>query len=98
MRILVAACFLIIPALAAAQPQAPQTMFDRAEDSGWWVSGQLNVIEQAHPTFTSPYSGPNSLRGESETRVSRVLTLYTGLRLGHGWEVFVDVKAPAAAA
>jgi high affinity Mn2+ porin len=88
------ACFLfLLPTLATAQPPAPVTMFDRAEDSVWWVSGQLNVIEQSHPTFTSPYSGPNSLRGDAETRVSRVLTLYTGLRLGHGWEVLLDFES-----
>jgi high affinity Mn2+ porin len=86
------AAWMLAPTRATAQ-QEPLTMFDRRDDSPWWVSGQLNVIEQAHPTFRSPYSGPNSLQAPAESRVSRVLTLYTGLRLGHGWEVFVDVES-----
>jgi high affinity Mn2+ porin len=85
---------LLAPLLAAAQEKADDgTMFERRADSPWWVSGQLNVIEQAHPTFTAPYSGPNSLQPKSELRVSRVLTLYTGLRVGHGWEVFADIES-----
>jgi len=86
--------FALVPHLAAAQGKADDdTMFERRADSPWWVSGQLNLIEQAHPTFTAPYSGPNSLQPKAELRVSRVLTLFTGLRLGHGWEVFADFES-----
>src|SRR5690349_14199202 len=77
----------------ASAQEAPPMMFDRPPDSPWWVSGQMNVIEQAHPTFSAAYSGPNSFEPESQLRVSRVLTLYTGLRLGHGWEVFLDLES-----
>src|SRR5690349_19261870 len=83
-----------VPISAYAQAKDDHdTMFDRRAESPWWVSGQLNLIEQAHPTFTAPYSGPNSLQPKSELRVSRVLTLFTGLRLGHGWEVFADFES-----
>jgi high affinity Mn2+ porin len=86
--------FALVPRLAVAQGKADDdTMFERRADSPWWVSGQLNLIEQAHPTFTAPYSGPNSLQPKAELRVSRVLTLFTGLRLGHGWEVFADFES-----
>jgi high affinity Mn2+ porin len=93
--ILLAAWCMTIPRPAAAQPSEPEpvTMFAHASDPRWWISGQLNVIEQAHPTFTSPYSGPNSLQAPAERRVSRVLTLYTGLSVGQGWEVFADFES-----
>src|ERR1700728_2006313 len=37
------------------------TMLPRSESDRYWVSGQVNFISQWHPTFRSPYSGPNSL-------------------------------------
>ena len=52
-------------------------------DTWWWVSGQVNLITQAHPTFTSPYSGPNSLSAGAEARTSYVATLYLGARVTH---------------
>jgi high affinity Mn2+ porin len=82
---------------AAAQSSADEpgamTMIEHPDGSAWWISGQMNVIEQAHPRFTSPYSGPHSLQADAETRVSRVLTLFTGMKLGRGWEVFVDIES-----
>ncbi|HZR25139.1 MAG TPA: carbohydrate porin [Vicinamibacterales bacterium] len=64
-----------------------------SDSDRWWVSGQINIIEQAHPAFTSPYSGPNSFGSAPEHAVSRVMTLFTGARLGHGWEAIVDVES-----
>jgi len=36
----------------------PPTVFPHSETSRFWVSGQMNFIEQWHPTFHSPYQGP----------------------------------------
>ncbi len=71
----------------------PTTMVEHSEATPWWLSGQLNLIGQAHGSFPALYTGPNSFRPMSEGTVSRVLTLYTGLRLGHGWEVFLDLES-----
>jgi hypothetical protein len=68
-------------------------MFTHPDSRVWWLSGQINLIEQAHGSFPARYSGPHSFRSTSEVTVSGVLTLYTGLRLGHGWEVFADVES-----
>jgi high affinity Mn2+ porin len=54
-----------------------------------WISGQANFIFQAHNPFHSPYSGTNSFQSRVETTaLSRVLTLYTGIKLTR-WTEFV---------
>ncbi|MBS2031766.1 MAG: carbohydrate porin [Deltaproteobacteria bacterium] len=62
-------------------------------DTWWWSSGQVNLITQAHPTFTSPYSGPNSLSASAEARTSYVATLYLGARVTHLTELLFDVES-----
>jgi high affinity Mn2+ porin len=54
-----------------------------------WISGQANFIFQAHNPFHSPYSGTNSFQSRVETTaLSRVLTLYTGIKLTR-WTEFI---------
>jgi len=69
------------------------TMFPHDDSTAWWISGQINLIAQAHDAFPAQYTGPHSLLATSEQTLSRVLTLYTGLRLGHGWEALVDIES-----
>ncbi len=57
-----------------------------------WLSGQANFISQGHPTFYAPYSGPNSLSPDAQYVTSRVLTLYTGIRLTDTTDFFFDVE------
>src|SRR5574337_413955 len=44
------------------------------------VGGQATAIWQYHPTFHSPYDGPNSFRHQTEDAISHTYTLYTGVR------------------
>jgi hypothetical protein len=67
-------------------------MFPSLADSHYWLSGQANFIFQGHPSFHAPYSGRNSLHRQYEHAGSRVLTLYTGLRLNDSTELLVDVE------
>jgi high affinity Mn2+ porin len=54
-----------------------------------WISGQANFIFQAHNPFHSPYAGTNSFQSRVETTaLSRVLTLYTGIKLTR-WTEFI---------
>src|SRR5580704_996134 len=55
------------------------TMFDHPANHPWLLSGQANIIFQAHPAFHSPYAGPNSLLARGEYKVSLVGTLYLAL-------------------
>lgn len=85
------------PGRCAAQAAAPQpgstdqnnpepkasavTIFPHPDAAPFLVSGQANIIFQAHPGFHSPYAGANSLVGRGEYKVSLVGTLYLGLQV-----------------
>lgn len=77
---------------ATAESQEIPTMVPHLTSDRWWLSGQANFISQWHPAFDSPYSGPNSLPAQAQDASSRVLTLFTGLRLTNTLEVLCDVQ------
>jgi len=70
-------------------------MFSHPESDRWWISGQANWISQWHPSFHSPYQGVNSLPPQAQDATSRVLTLFTGLRLTDSTELLCDVQESA---
>ncbi len=70
----------------------PPSMFPHPERDRWWISGQANFISQWHPAFHSPYQGPRSLPPQAQDATSRVLTLFTGVRLTNGAELLCDVQ------
>ncbi len=72
--------------------ESTETMFPHFKDSRFWLSGQANFIFQTHPPFHADYSGPNSLSRNYEKATSRVLTLYTGVRLNNSTELLVDIE------
>jgi len=76
----------------------PETMLPHFHDTRFWLSGQMNFIFQAHPDFAAPYSGKNSLNPRYEKATSRVLTLYTGVRLNDSTELLVDVEETGGSA
>ncbi|HYL91719.1 MAG TPA: carbohydrate porin, partial [Alphaproteobacteria bacterium] len=77
----------------AAEPTETLTVFPHSAVSRWWISGQVNIIFQAHPDFHARYSGPNSLQARGEHATSRLLTLYTGYQISRDTEVLLDVEA-----
>jgi high affinity Mn2+ porin len=89
---------------APSQPSDPspdaatEAMFPRFRDTRFWLSGQANFIFQTHPEFHAPYSGRNSLSPRYEKATSRVMTLYTGVRLNHSTELLVDIEEAGGAA
>ena len=54
------------------------------------VHGQTTVLWQGYPPFRSPYQGPNSLPGIGEGRETSDATLYAGVRLWQGAELWID--------
>jgi hypothetical protein len=76
----------------AAEPEELTTVF-RHPEGRLWIAGQMNFVFQDNLPFHAPYSGPHSLQSLAEHRLSRVITLYTGLRLGGGAEVLIDVES-----
>src|SRR5438105_4016580 len=79
-------------------PPPPESMFPRLKDTRFWLSGQANFIFQPHPPFEAKYSGKNSLNPRYEKATSRVLTLYTGVRLNDSTELLLDVEEAGGAA
>ena len=69
------------------------TLFNHSGNDRYWVSGQVNIIGQGHPSFRAPYSGPNSLKSEAECDVSDVLTLYTCLEITANTEVILNIES-----
>lgn len=51
---------------------------------------QATLIDQQLFKFTSPYSGKNSLLSRNENEKTDTYTVYTGVRLFHGLDVYVN--------
>jgi high affinity Mn2+ porin len=75
-----------------------ETMFPHFKDTRFWLSGQMNFIFQAQPAFPAAYSGAHSLGPNYQKATSRVLTLYTGVRLNSSTEILVDIEEAGGAA
>ena len=58
-----------------------------------WISGQINSITQFHPAFHAGYSGENSAGASAELASSRVLTVFTGIRITRTTEILFDVES-----
>jgi high affinity Mn2+ porin len=86
------------PSPGTSDDDPAQTMFPRLRDTRFWASGQMNFIFQTHPPFHAAYSGKNSLDPNYEKATSRVMTLYTGVRLNNSTELLVDIEEAGGAA
>jgi len=73
----------------------PETMLPHFKSTRFWLSGQMNFIFQTHPDFHADYSGKNSLSPRYEKATSRLMTLYTGVRLNDSTELLADVEDAA---
>jgi high affinity Mn2+ porin len=83
---------------ASAPANDPEAMIPHFKDTRFWLSGQANFIFQTHPDFHAAYSGQNSLSPHYEKATSRVMTLYTGVRLNNSTEILVDIEEAGGAA
>jgi high affinity Mn2+ porin len=85
---------LFVALVASGTPAAAQTtIFPHPDDSRWWLSGQVNLISQAHGEFTSLYEGDNSFRSAREQALSQVWTIYTGVKLSTHTEFLFDIES-----
>src|ERR1700691_794805 len=89
-------------AATAGGPDSPQedpeAIFPHFKDTRFWLTGQANFIFQTHPPFPAAYSGAHSLSPDYEKATSRVMTLYTGVRLNNSTELLVDIEEAGGAA
>ena len=63
---------------------------EEAAEEWWGLHGQTTFVTQYHPGFHSAFRGPNSLDPQAQARETWDLTLYGGLRLWRGAELWVN--------
>ena len=73
-------------------PPDVETIFPHSKNTQFWLSGQANFIFQAHPSFPARYSGLHSVRTIYESATSRVITVYSGVRVSNSLEFLADVE------
>jgi high affinity Mn2+ porin len=73
-------------------PPDVETLFPHFKSTQFWLSGQANFIFQLHPSFPAAYSSVHSLRPIFESATSRVVTVYTGIRVNNSLEFLADVE------
>jgi high affinity Mn2+ porin len=72
--------------------ETPTTMFPHPPQGRYWISGQMNFIQQANNSFYAKYSGEHSFQSRYNEANGRVMTLYTGFQLTRSAEVLVDAE------
>jgi len=75
-----------------------ETMVPHLADTRFWISGQANFIFQANPPFDARYTGPHSLNPNFDHALSRLVTVYTGVRLNDATELLFDLEEAGGSA
>ena len=81
---------------AANRDDPAPSMFNHSDSSPFWISGQTNIIFQAHPPFHAAYSGDNSLSNAGEYKTSLLGTLFLGRqvpRTNRHTEFLLDIES-----
>lgn len=63
---------------------------DEAQPEDYSIHGQVTTVDQFHPSFASPYRGPNSLDPGNRGDETVDLTLFLGVRLWDGGELYAN--------
>jgi high affinity Mn2+ porin len=81
-----------VAAPSTAEPAAgpPDPVKTEPVDKRLSLHGQVTFIEQYHPSFASPYSGPLSLDPGNRADETLSVTLFLGARLWPGAEIYVN--------
>src|ERR1700733_6276204 len=73
-------------------PSLSGRLFDQFQYS---FHGQTTIIPQVHGDFPSAYQGPNSFASTSDLETSYTGTLFTGIRVLRGTEIYFDPEVSA---
>lgn len=86
----VVGCALALTTRAIAQDTQEEGPANPPALERWNLFYQATSIGDYHGMFTSPYSGPFSLRDVVERDVSLTTTLFLGFRLGQDTQIYVN--------
>ncbi len=78
----------ILPQALRAQQAPVQPAADAA--ASWTLHEQSTWIDEYHPSFNSPYEGPNSLSGDSQAERTFSLSLFIGYRIWTDTELYYN--------
>ncbi len=82
---------------APVASSAAPSLFAHPPSARYLISGQANIIFQAHAPFHSPYEGVNSLVGRGEYKPSLLGTLHLGARIRNsprtGTDLILDIES-----
>jgi high affinity Mn2+ porin len=90
---------VLAPPASAEDPQAAATATpapsaapptDGESNPDFAIHGQATVVDQVHPSFRSPFQGPNSLSPDAEGRETVDVTLFAGWRPWSGAEIWIN--------
>ncbi|HEV8033031.1 MAG TPA: carbohydrate porin [Stellaceae bacterium] len=97
MRIAVCTVLILVSTSAAAQKApvdlavpAGVELLATALPGDWSTHYQYTAIDQGHPAFRSPYSGPNSLNPGNRMDETMSATAYLGRTLWQGGALYLD--------
>lgn len=79
-----------VTAPPAAAPQDTVVAVVIPDEEQWAIHGQITNITQKHNRFNAPYSGANSLRAKERTEETTDITLFAGVRLWSGAELWIN--------
>ncbi len=90
-------CFTDVATAAPADEQGANTTIGNevantapAQQQPWNVFGQFTNVTQFNPAFNSPYAGQNSLNPNSHSSETTDLTLFAGMRISSGGELWIN--------
>jgi len=69
-------------------PATPTTKLPETTD--WNVHAQMTYLPQGYPSFSAPYTGPNSLPGRGQVQATWTTTAFLGVRLWEGGEFYFN--------
>ncbi len=80
-----------------AEDSSTPNVFHHPDTARYLVSGQANIVFQAHGPFHSPYEGTNSLLGRGEYKPSLLGTIYLGYEVSknprYATDAVLDVES-----
>lgn len=81
----------LLMVLCASSPAMGQTInTPKRQSDRWSLHAQITTVVQGHGRFSALYSGQNSLSPDAEIKTSLTATLFTGVRLWDGAELFCN--------
>lgn len=80
---------LLVVGAARCGPAYAQVTGEQSDAAPWGLHAQLTVVGQGHGGFPAEYSGANSLSSQREIKASVTSSLFLGVRLWRGAELYV---------